>query len=118
MSTRLTLEPRKSSAFLLVLLKATCRNNQRLTTLSVTRQPGTASAIPCASSVGSRALNQQPPNPSIEGMPNRLRRSVTGAELDESISFNFTDGDVGTMTREEMLFHVITHGAYHRGNVG
>ena len=22
------------------------------------------------------------------------------------------------MTREEMLTHVITHGAYHRGNVG
>jgi uncharacterized damage-inducible protein DinB len=22
------------------------------------------------------------------------------------------------MTREEMLLHVITHGAYHRGNVG
>jgi uncharacterized damage-inducible protein DinB len=44
--------------------------------------------------------------------------SITGAELDESISLNFTDGDVGTMTREEMLFHVITHGAYHRGNVG
>lgn len=44
--------------------------------------------------------------------------SITGAELDESISFKFTDGDAGTMTREEMLFHVITHGAYHRGNVG
>ena len=24
----------------------------------------------------------------------------------------------GTMTRGEMLLHVITHGAYHRGNVG
>jgi uncharacterized damage-inducible protein DinB len=22
------------------------------------------------------------------------------------------------MTREEMLFHVLTHGSYHRGNVG
>jgi uncharacterized damage-inducible protein DinB len=22
------------------------------------------------------------------------------------------------MTREEMLFHVLAHGAYHRGNVG
>jgi uncharacterized damage-inducible protein DinB len=36
----------------------------------------------------------------------------------ERLSFQFTDGDAGTMTREEMLFHVITHGAYHRGNVG
>lgn len=38
--------------------------------------------------------------------------------LSEPISFTFTDGDRGTMTRLEMLFHVITHGAYHRGNVG
>jgi uncharacterized damage-inducible protein DinB len=44
--------------------------------------------------------------------------AVTQAQLDEAISFRFTDGDAGTMTREEMLFHVITHGAYHRGNVG
>lgn len=38
--------------------------------------------------------------------------------LGEAISFRFTDGDAGTMTREEVLFHVVTHGAYHRGNVG
>ena len=44
--------------------------------------------------------------------------TVTSSQLSESIAFRFTDGDAGTMTREEMLFHVITHGAYHRGNVG
>lgn len=45
--------------------------------------------------------------------------SRSSAELlSESIVFRFTDGDKGTMTREEMLLHVITHGAYHRGNVG
>ena len=44
--------------------------------------------------------------------------AVTEAQLCEAISFRFTDGDAGTMTREEMLFHVLTHGAYHRGNVG
>ncbi len=38
--------------------------------------------------------------------------------LSESLAFRFTDGDAGTMTREEMLLHVITHGSYHRGNVG
>ena len=43
---------------------------------------------------------------------------VTAHQLDEPISFQFTDGDAGTMSREEMLFHVITHGSYHRGNVG
>ena len=39
-------------------------------------------------------------------------------ELEQSLVFQFTDGDAGTMTREEMLFHVLTHGSYHRGNVG
>lgn len=40
------------------------------------------------------------------------------ARLQEVLAFTFTDGDAGSMSREEMLFHVITHGAYHRGNVG
>lgn len=44
--------------------------------------------------------------------------SMNQTSLDEPIAFTFTDGDSGRMTREEMLFHVITHGAYHRGNVG
>lgn len=40
------------------------------------------------------------------------------AALAEVIPFEFTDGDHGRMSREEMLLHVITHGSYHRGNVG
>lgn len=40
------------------------------------------------------------------------------SELGQVIRFRFTDGDAGEMTKEEMLLHVITHGAYHRGNVG
>lgn len=43
---------------------------------------------------------------------------IDGSELDETIAFTFTDGKSGSMTREEMLFHVLAHGAYHRGNVG
>ena len=43
---------------------------------------------------------------------------VTPEQLAERIDFRFTDGDAGRMSREEMLAHVITHGAYHRGNVG
>lgn len=39
-------------------------------------------------------------------------------EINQIIRFRFTDGDTGEMTKEEMLLHVITHGAYHRGNVG
>ncbi|KQR68760.1 damage-inducible protein DinB [Rhizobium sp. Leaf384] len=43
---------------------------------------------------------------------------VTDADLDERIDFTFTDGQKGRMSREEMLAHVITHGGYHRGEVG
>ncbi|CAM8648821.1 DNA damage-inducible protein DinB [Comamonadaceae bacterium] len=43
---------------------------------------------------------------------------LSESALAESLSFQFTDGDAGRMTREEMLFHVLAHGSYHRGNVG
>lgn len=36
----------------------------------------------------------------------------------EVLAFTFTDGDAGRMSREEILLHVVTHGGYHRGNVG
>ena len=45
-------------------------------------------------------------------------RTISPAALAEEIAFTFTDGDRGRMTREEMLMHVSTHGAYHRGGVG
>lgn len=45
-------------------------------------------------------------------------KQLPANELGQSIRFRFTDGDAGEMTKEEMLLHVITHGAYHRGNVG
>ena len=45
-------------------------------------------------------------------------RSLSDAQFDEPISFRFTDGDAGRMTRGEMLAHVITHGSNHRGAVG
>ena len=38
--------------------------------------------------------------------------------LPERLSFTFTDAQAGTLSREEMLMHVITHGGYHRGAVG
>jgi uncharacterized damage-inducible protein DinB len=38
-------------------------------------------------------------------------------QLAEPIDFTFTDGAPGRMTREEMLMHLITHGAGHRGQV-
>jgi uncharacterized damage-inducible protein DinB len=45
-------------------------------------------------------------------------RNLAPETLAEEIAFAFTDGDRGLMTREEMLAHVSTHGAYHRGGVG
>jgi len=38
--------------------------------------------------------------------------------LSEPVPFVFTDGDKGSMSRQEMLTHVIIHGGYHRGEVG
>jgi uncharacterized damage-inducible protein DinB len=38
--------------------------------------------------------------------------------LHERIHFRFTDGDTGAMSRNEILLHIVTHGCYHRGNVG
>ncbi len=44
--------------------------------------------------------------------------SLTAPALSEVLAFTFTDGDQGRMSREEILLHVLTHGGYHRGNVG
>ncbi len=44
--------------------------------------------------------------------------ALPASALSESIAFVFTDGDRGRMSREEILLHVLTHGGYHRGNVG
>jgi uncharacterized damage-inducible protein DinB len=44
--------------------------------------------------------------------------TVKPDSLSEHKSFVFTDGDRGTMSRLEMLTHVVTHATYHRGEVG
>ena len=44
--------------------------------------------------------------------------SLATSALSEILAFTFTDGDQGRMSREELLLHVLTHGGYHRGNVG
>jgi len=48
----------------------------------------------------------------------RYVEEVEPEALAETIRFAFTDGAPGRMSREEMLVHVITHGGYHRGEVG
>ncbi len=44
--------------------------------------------------------------------------ALSAAELAEPLRFTFTDGKPGRMSREEMLAHVVTHGGYHRGEIG
>jgi uncharacterized damage-inducible protein DinB len=43
---------------------------------------------------------------------------VLPAELAEDIDFAFVDGDLGRMSRAEMLLHLVLHGCYHRGAIG
>lgn len=46
-------------------------------------------------------------------------RNVTPRELAEAVDFGFVDdGAPERMTRSDMLAHVITHGASHRGAIG
>ncbi|MCE2660527.1 MAG: DinB family protein [Rubrivivax sp.] len=54
----------------------------------------------------------------VDGWYLEYAARVSQYELQQPVAFRFTDGDPGTLTREEMLLHVVTHGAYHRGNVG
>lgn len=69
-----------------------------------------------------------PETPTIEELKDKIAKqdawlieyasSATNAMLEEKIDFTFTDGKAGRMSREEMLAHLITHGAYHRGQIG
>jgi uncharacterized damage-inducible protein DinB len=45
-------------------------------------------------------------------------RSAPPAQLQESIRFTFTDGKPGLLSREEVIFHLVNHGSYHRGAIG
>jgi uncharacterized damage-inducible protein DinB len=44
--------------------------------------------------------------------------STPPEKLNEKIHFRFLDGKGGTMTPEEVLFHLVNHGTYHRGAIG
>lgn len=41
--------------------------------------------------------------------------SIDEQELARVISFQFTDGELGQMSIEEILLHLLTHGSNHRG---
>ena len=61
---------------------------------------------------------ETPEQAAVREAQEELHVTPIGVRKAGELAFQFTDGDQGCMSREEMLFHVITHGAYHRGNVG
>jgi uncharacterized damage-inducible protein DinB len=78
------------------------------------RHPYTATSTSATPDLSSLRLEVAATDLWFEGYVATVERSA----LEEVIAFQFTDGDRGQMTREEMLHHVITHGAWHRGEVG
>jgi len=44
--------------------------------------------------------------------------SLPADRYGERIGFVFTDDQRGSMSREEILMHVLQHGGYHRGSIG
>jgi uncharacterized damage-inducible protein DinB len=74
------------------------------------------------------AATNTPDTPSLQSLWGSVRTtdrwyceyvSSLGCDaLEEQIEFQFVDGELGRMSREEMLTHVVTHGSYHRGAVG
>jgi uncharacterized damage-inducible protein DinB len=43
--------------------------------------------------------------------------SVSGQQLEQMVSFEFIGGGAGTMSRNDILLHVVNHTTYHRGHV-
>ena len=43
--------------------------------------------------------------------------ALTPERAREVIRFRFTDGRSGSLTREEMFFHILNHATYHRGSI-
>ena len=41
--------------------------------------------------------------------------TATPETMSQTISFKFTDGDFGTLSVEEVMVHLLTHGSNHRG---
>lgn len=57
-------------------------------------------------------------NQRLKESGNWYRNYVSDLENgEELISFKFADGKLGKMSVEEILFHIVNHGSYHRGNI-
>ncbi|MFK7912267.1 MAG: DinB family protein [Pseudomonadales bacterium] len=44
--------------------------------------------------------------------------TLSASAHDQVIAFRFADGQPGSMSRLEILFHIINHASYHRGAIG
>ena len=63
--------------------------------------------------------------PVLEELERRLSASSNWYEshvsklknMERKISFIFADGKPGMMTVQEILFNIVNHGSYHRGNI-
>lgn len=53
---------------------------------------------------------------SIDGWYVRYTEAISDQELQERVAFEFIGGGAGSMTREEILLHVVNHATYHRGH--
>ena len=68
------------------------------------------------------------PLPQLEELDHRLMESnrwlqdyantLTPVQAGGRIRFTFVDGRNGMLTREEVIYHLINHGTYHRGAIG
>ena len=66
--------------------------------------------------------------PTLSSLCSKIRQSdgtlieyvqnIDKNSLSEIIHFKFTDELPGSMSRQEILSHLVVHGTYHRGNVG
>lgn len=69
--------------------------------------------------------NNTPETPSLSELKERMQQNdawlvgfteaVSQNELGRQICFQFTDGDQGQLSVEEILLHLLTHGSNHRG---
>lgn len=44
-------------------------------------------------------------------------KNTSPSQFDQPIHFTFTDQKKGSMQIQEILFHIINHGSYHRGSI-
>jgi hypothetical protein len=89
---------------------------------------GRAVSRPAAGPAAPHAATNSAQLPPLEELAERLQASdnwfgeyvatLAPACREEIIHFDFADGQAGSMSREEILFHILNHGTYHRGAIG